>query len=473
MQRLAMGDPTLRVHLIGIGGAGLSAIATVLLEMGVKVSGSDRQANTQTRRLAEAGATIFARQEASNFDQFGTALPDVTLISSAVDAANPERRAAQTLGLPVVKRSEFLSALLANRRVIAVAGTHGKSTTTSMIVFVLRNAGIDAGYIIGAHLPGYGNAAAGSSPFFVIEADEYDHMFLGLSPTAAVVANVEWDHPDFYVTPASYRRAFMQFVDSVARHGVIVACRDDAGAEHLREYSASRGPRWITYGLNADADIRAENVQGVPGGGSHADLTVWKAHAGRLELQAPGIHNVRNALAAIAIGGWCDVPVTTALAALSQFQGVDRRFELKGEVAGVTIIDDYAHNPAKVAATLAGARLRYPQRRIWAFFQPHTYSRTRELLRELAASFGDADEVIVSDIYAAREADDGRVGAADLVAASPHPSIRHIGALTDAASYLAEHVRRGDVVITMGAGDGNRVGDLLMAHLAAKREANS
>ena len=226
--RLASGDPELHVHLIGIGGAGLSAIATVLLQMGLTVSGSDRQAGPGTDRLAALGATLFFEQVAANLTAISVANgavgpdivgPDVVLISSAIGSDNPERMAAESMGLPVVKRSEFLPALLAGRELLAVAGTHGKSTTTSMIVKILRDSGIDAGYIIGAHLPGYGNAAAGTSPYFVIEADEYDHMFLGLNPKVAVITNVEWDHPDCYPTPGSFRRAFMQFVDAVDRRG--------------------------------------------------------------------------------------------------------------------------------------------------------------------------------------------------------------------------------------------------------------
>ena len=464
--RLAAADPSLRVHLLGIGGAGLSAIATVLLEMGLQVSGSDRQPNAHTQRLAAAGATIFAQQAAANLTDAGLAAPDVVLMSSAVGPDNPERRAATELGLPVVKRDEFLPALLARRRLIAVAGSHGKSTTTAMIAKVLRDAHIDAGYIVGADVPGLGNAAAGSSPYFVLEADEYDRMFLALQPTVAVMTNVEWDHPDCYPTPASFRAAFMQFADAVKAEGLIVSCRDDDGAEQVRSHGAAHRPRWMTYGLDAQADIQAIHLVAQPGRGFTADLLWWHAPAGKLELAVPGVHNVRNALAALAVSCWCDVPTVQALASLATFRGTARRFELKGEVAGVTVIDDYAHHPTEIAATLAAARRRYPDRQIWAVFQPHTFSRTERMIYRMGESFGDADHVIVTDIYAAREMDDGRVSAAELVAASPHRDIRHVGELAAAAGYLAEQVQPGAVVITLGAGDSHKVGELLLAALA-------
>ncbi|MCS6827184.1 MAG: Mur ligase family protein, partial [Caldilinea sp.] len=308
--RLSRRDKDLRIHLIGVGGAGLSAIASVLLDMGMQVSGSDRQPGAVLQRLAERGAQITIGQRAENLTARTAAeRPDVVLISSAVDIQNPERRAAETLGIPVVKRNEFLPALLAGRRVIAVAGTHGKTTTTAMIVQVLRHSGIECGYIIGSEVPGFGNGAAGAAPEFVIEADEYDRMFLGLRPSIAAITNVEWDHPDCYPTPASFRRAFMQFTDTVDRNGLIVACSDNEGVRRVMAYAPSRGPRWITYGLNENADLRAHNVSAQPGQGIEADLVWWHAPAGKLELAVPGVHNVRNALAALAVGVSCAAPM--------------------------------------------------------------------------------------------------------------------------------------------------------------------
>lgn len=473
-ERLAAADPTLRVHLIGVGGAGLSAIARVLLEMGVQVSGSDRQTNEAARELARSGATIFDGQRAENLTgRAPEERPDVVLISSAVDGRNPERHAAEALGLSVVKRDAFLPALLAQRTVVAIAGTHGKTTTTAMTATVLRDAGIDCGYIIGAPVHGLGSGHAGTSPIFVIEADEYDRMFLGLRPTVTVITNVEWDHPDCYPTPASFRRAFMQFVDLAPREGMIISSADDEGARQVRAYSASRGPNWITFGLSEEADLRAVNLHAVPGSGYRADVLWWNAPAGALALEAPGAHNVQNALAALAVASWCKVPIGPALLSLSDYRGAARRFEFKGEAGGVSVFDDYAHHPTEIEATLAAARRRYPAHTIWAVFQPHTFSRTRHMLYRMGDSFEQADHAIVTDIYAAREVDDGSVSAAELVATSSHPSIVHIGALADVAAHLAERVQPGDVVITLGAGDGYRIGDMLLDALRAREKGGA
>ena len=464
--RLKERDPQLHIHLLGIGGAGLSPIAQVLLDMGVKVSGSDRQPNPMTARLASRGAIVIPQQTAENLLNLpADQRPDVVLISSAVNSENPERKAAEELGIPVVKRFDFLPALLSGRRVIGVAGTHGKSSTTAMIVHILIRAGLAPGYIIGADLPDLGNAAAGTSPYFVIEADEYDHMFLGLTPTVAVITNVEWDHPDFYPTPASFRRAFMQFVDNVDRRGLIITCRDDEGAELLRAHGFSRGPEWITYGLDAEADLQATELEAIPGGGYQTELVQWGLHAGTLRLEVPGQHNVRNALAAIAAAVYCEVPLPDACHALHTYRGVARRFQQLGEVNNVLIVDDYAHHPTEINATLSAARDRFPTRRIWAIFQPHTFSRTRNLLNEMANSFTTADEVIITDIFAAREKDDGTISATNVVAASPHPAIRHISGLVDCAEYVADRVQPNDVVIILGAGDSYRIGELLLAQL--------
>ncbi|RIK43149.1 MAG: UDP-N-acetylmuramate--L-alanine ligase [Chloroflexi bacterium] len=464
-ERLVAQDRTLRVHLLGIGGAGLSAIARVLHEQGFVVSGSDRQNSAVTQRLAGLGIRVLAGQQAENLTAAPPAeRPDVVLISSAVDGANPERQAAETLGIPVVKRADFLPVLLANRTVIAVAGTAGKSTTTAMIVKLLRDRGRDIGYIIGADLPSYGNAAAGRDPLFVVEADEYDHMFLGLRPAVAVITNVVWDHPDCYPTAERFWQAFHQFVTLVPDDGLVVTCVDDPGALRLYEQRRSPGPRWVTYGLGASADLRATGLRTGPGE-QVADLVSQQAPVGELILAAPGAHNVCNALASLAVADFCHVSLHTALESLRTFGGTARRFEVKGEINGIIIIDDYAHHPLKVQATLAAARSRYPGRRVWAVFQPHTYSRTKELLADFAQSFSDADSLIVTDIYAAREKDDGTIHARDLVAATGHPQARYIGRLEDTTEHLAEAVRPADVVVVMGAGDSSRVTTLLVERL--------
>jgi UDP-N-acetylmuramate--alanine ligase len=257
----------------------------------------------------------------------------------------------------------------------------------------------------------------------------------------------------------------MQFTDNVEREGVIIACADDAGANLVHDYAASRGPRWLLYGTAPGADLRATNLRSMPGQGIEADLDWWNAPSGRLQLAVPGVHNVRNALAALAVAATSGVSVEAALAVLRDYQGSARRFEWKGEARGVIVIDDYAHHPTEIAATLAAARQRYPDKRIWAVFQPHTYSRTQHMLYQIGESFEAADEVIVLDIYAAREIDDGSVSASELVATSLHHSIRHIATIADAAAHLAAHVADGDVVLTLGAGDGYKVGDMLLRTL--------
>lgn len=468
-QRIQDCDQSLALHLMGIGGAGLSAITRVLIEMGFQVTGSDRQLSAKTDALEAEGVLIIEGQQAENLALLSTLQPtrrpDIVLISSAISKQNPELQAYLAAGIPVVKRDDFLPVLLSNRKVIAIAGSHGKSTTTSMVVRVLKDAEIDIGYIIGAELSGYGNAAAGSSPYFVIEADEYDHMFLGLNPTAAIITNVEWDHPDCYPTPESFHSAFAQFVEKVDPQGLIVSCADDSGAEQLRLERPISDRRWITYGLTLAADIAALNPIVTADQKLSADLYWWNAPKGQITLQVPGLHNLRNALAALAIACYCDAPLERAVESLQGFVGAARRFELLGEVNGITVIDDYAHNPAKIQATLAATRSRYPQQRIWAVVQPHTYSRTRSLLQSLVASFADADKVIVTDIYAAREVDDGTISASDVVANSAHTAIEHIGDLADVVTHLATQVAPGDVIVVMGAGDCTKIGPALLERL--------
>ena len=461
-------DTPPRVHLIGIGGAGLSPIAHVLLQQGIHVSGSDRQESERTRRLAAAGAQIFGRQGAAAelTELPDRERPDVVLISSAIDETNRERRTAHRLGIPVVRRESFLRPLLAGRDVIAVSGTHGKSTTTAMIVQTLHDSGCDAGYIIGADLPGFGNAHAGTTPAFVIEADEYDRMFHGLTPMVAVVTNVEWDHPDCYPTPASFVDAFRQFVAQVRPDGCVVSCGDDPGAESLRtERPAAGGPTWLTYGLHDRCDVRAAGETTSASGGYAATAYSEGKSIGHLDLQAPGIHNLRNALAALTVVRRFGVPDAQALTSLGQYTGIGRRFELKGTRRGVTVIDDYAHHPTEIQATLAAARNRFGERRIWAVFQPHTFSRTRAMLHKIACSFDNADTVLVTDVYAARESGDKALAAAEVAAASQHPSIRHSGGVEDTSAFLHDEVTAGDVVLTLGAGTSHRIGETLLERL--------
>lgn len=464
--RLIERDPSLHVYLIGIGGAGLSAIAVILHQMGVRVSGSDRQSSATTSWLADMGIPVQTPQHRENIEAMAHN-PDVVLISSAIDADNPERVFAEEAGIPTVKRSTFLPAMLKEKKLIAVAGTHGKSTTTAMIVKMLREAGIQAGYLIGATLPGFGNASAGDSrcPYFVIEADEYDYMFLGLHPTVAVITNVEWDHPDCFPTEANFRAAFVRFAHQVVDDGLVITCADDPGAEEVRLTYQGRA-NWVRYGLNLSADVRIERPVASEESGYCAELFWWNAPAGQIALEIPGMHNLQNALAAIYVGRWCGVPIGRSLASLRSFRGASRRFERKGEIYGITVFDDYAHHPTEVRAVLTAASACYPGRRIWAVFQPHTFSRTEQFFEQISRSFNEADRVLVTDIYAARESAEGRISAADLVSAMPHPAVLHTPTISDAVDVLAAEVSPRDVVITMGAGDSHRIGEILLGRLA-------
>jgi UDP-N-acetylmuramate--alanine ligase len=449
---------TRHVYLVGIGGAGLSAIATVLLEQGYTVSGSDLRASPVTERLARLGAAVHVGHDAANL---GNA--DMVVISSAVPSGNPEVEEARRRGIPVIKRAEWLGGMMAGRRGVAIAGTHGKTTTTAMIALILRDAGLAPTFIVGGDIPQLGtNAAAGLGDVFVIEADEYDHTFLGLRPEIAVVTVVEWDHPDCYPTPEAMVEAFRQFVQLVPPQGLVVAYGDDPGVASVL---ATGGPGKVPlrrYGLNEDNDWRAVEVRPNAHGGYDFEVQVRCTSAGTMSLAVPGMHNVKNSLAALAVADWLDVPFDRAAVTLAGFAGVGRRFEVKGEAGGVLVIDDYAHHPTEIRATLAAARTRYPGRPIWAVFQPHTYSRTRALLDDFAAAFGDADHVIIVDIFPAREMDDGSVSSRDVVARMRHPDARVIGPLEETVSYLVGHLRPGDVLITLGAGDGYRVGERIL-----------
>jgi len=455
------------IHLVGIAGTGLSAIATLLLEMGYVVSGSDQRPNEVTAELAAQGATIYSGHRAENITG-----ADLVLISSAVPADNPEVVAARAAGIRVVKRADFLGQFMADRHGVGVAGAHGKTTTTSMIAIILWRLGYDPSFIIGGRLtvgPGEGmpstliSARAGQGPF-VIEADEYDRMFLGLILESAVVTNVEWDHVDCYPSPKAFADAFRTFVGQLPAHGHLVLCADDAGAMALRD-AAQPGVTIHTYGLSPEAHYQARSLTPNPLGG--LDAGIWRAgkEVARLSLSVPGRHNVRNALAALAVAEWFGISPARAARALRDFRGTGRRFEVIGEAAGVTVIDDYGHHPTEIMATLAAARLRFGTRRVWAIFQPHTYSRTHALLEEFAHSFDDADQVLLLDIYPAREKKDLGMHSRLVLERMDHPGAHYAGSIMAATQYLLEHVEPEDIVITLSAGDGNQVGQLLLAAL--------
>jgi UDP-N-acetylmuramate--alanine ligase len=450
------------IHLIGIGGAGLSAIATVLWQQGYQVSGSDLVASTTTERLVEMGMRVFIGHRAENLSD----TIDTVVVSSAVAADNPELVAARTRGLTVKKRAEWLGAMMAGRVGIAIAGTHGKTTTTAMIAFILQQTGQDPTYIVGGYIPQLNTAAAaGRGQAFVIEADEYDHTFLGLRPDMAVVTIVEWDHPDIYPSPADLKRAFVDFVRLVPATGLVIGCGDAPGVEDVLAHSPAEV---ITYGFGAENNWRADDLEVNERGGYDFKVLVDRATdlpVARVSLNVPGHHNVLNTLAALAVATNQDVDLQHAAAAVGHFAGVGRRFEEKGDVNGVTVVDDYAHHPTEIKATLAAARSRFGQRPIWAVFQPHTFSRTISLFDDFVRAFDEADHVIVVDIFASREKDEGIISSRDLVAGMTHPDARYIGTLPDAVEYLLGQLSPPAVLLTLGAGDGDVIGDRVLNKL--------
>ncbi len=455
------------VHLVGIGGVGLSAIARVLHGRGYRVSGSDRQPSALTEALVAEGITVYIGHRAEQ-----VAGAQLVIVSSAVPDDNPEVVEARRRGLPVVKRERFLGELTAGRAVLAVAGTHGKTTTTAMIAWILIQAGLDPTFIAGGVLHNLGtNARAGAGPHLVIEADEYDRTFLGLHPTVAAITTLEHDHPDCYPSFDDMRAAFATFAGQVVAGGVLVVNGQDEEARRLAEQAAacrSQGDplRVVTYGLQEGWDWWAAGEQL----GAGAAFEVWrgKERLGICALQVPGRHNLLNALAALAVSAEVGVEFSLAAAALTRFRGTARRFEVKGHAGGVTVVDDYAHHPTEIRATLAAARLKYPGRPLWAVFQPHTYSRTAALLDGFVAAFDQADHVLVTGIYAAREQDTLGISGREIVARMDHPDAHYADTLEQAVALLLDGVRPGDVVITLGAGDGYLAGEWLLERLESR-----
>lgn len=484
------------VHFIGIGGSGLSAIARLLLESGYRVSGSDRTLSPLAQSLAAAGAQVMVGHQAANVQG-----ADVVVRSSAVPDDNVEVQAAQAAGIPVLKRAEFLGQLMEDRLSVAVAGTHGKTTTTAMIAWLLVRLGQDPSYLIGgtARNLGNANAHAGKGPAFVVEADEYDRMFLGLDPDVIVVSYLEHDHPDCYPTPEAYFQAFTEFVQRLRTQpqrderlrdhvlntgGLLLVSRDNAEAHRLSGF-APQGTHVLTFGTHPEADYTAENlgpnglggfdydaVYTPPAEDASASSPVILAH---VSLQAPGIHNVRNSLAALAVTHQLGLNPHLAASALAEFSGTGRRFEIQGEVNGITVIDDYAHHPTEIQATLAAARARYPERRIWAVWQPHTFSRTRMLHSQFEQAFKDADRVLVTEVYAAREraVDFNNFSAAAVVEQMDHPNARFVPTLGEVCDTLLAQLQAGDVLLVLSAGDADQVSARVLAALRERRNAHA
>jgi UDP-N-acetylmuramate--alanine ligase len=457
---------TKRVHFVGIGGIGLSAIARVLHEDGYTVSGSDARRTPLTEELAALGMVVHHGHAPTHIEG-----ADLVVASSAVPEDNPELVAAREAGILVVKRAPLLGEMMVDKFGIAVAGTHGKTTTSALMSFVLTEVGQDPTFVVGGILQDMDtNARRGGGPHFVVEADEYDHTFLGLRPQLAVVTAIEMDHPDCFADIDDMGLAFERFVRLLPDGGTLVGCADQRRVVELLQRVAEDGDiDIVTYGLEVEgaglASSRvahtwaARDVQANSRGGSRFSVVRDGQTVGDCGVSLPGLHNVSNTLAVLAVSQRLGLEMERVLEVVPRFTGVRRRFEVKGEVGGITVIDDYAHHPTEIRATLAAARQRYVRRPLWVFFQPHTYSRTKALLDEFAASFGNADHVLVSEIYAAREKDNLGISAHDLVGRMDHPDVRHVATLDEARGMLQAALRPGDVLLTLGAGDGHLVGE--------------
>ncbi|AEN74601.1 UDP-N-acetylmuramate--L-alanine ligase [Rhodothermus marinus SG0.5JP17-172] len=438
------------VHMVGIGGIGMSSIAEVLLLRGFRVTGSDLKRSEITERLERLGAVVY---EGHRPEHVGDA--DVVVYSSAVrPQENPETLEALRRRIPLIPRAEMLGELMRMKFGIGVAGTHGKTTTTSMVGLVVSEGGFDPTIIVGGKVAAFeSNAVAGEGDIIVIEADEYDRTFLRLTPTLAVVTSIEPEHLDIYRDLDDLMAAFRQFAGSVPFFGAAILCLDDPNVQAL---VGQLDRRVRTYGLARQAEIRAENVR-FEGFGSRFDVLLQGEPLGTIQLQVPGLHNVRNALAAVAVGLELDIPFECIQAGLARFTGVRRRFERLGEVHGVLVIDDYAHHPTEIRATLEAATTAMPDRRLVAVFQPHLYSRTRDFQEDFARSFVDADVLVVTDVYGAREAPiPGVTGEriAELSRRFGHRDVHYVPERRQIPGYLLEHVLRpGDAVLFMGAGD--------------------
>jgi UDP-N-acetylmuramate--alanine ligase len=456
-----------RVHFAGIGGAGMSGIARIMLARGVSVSGSDAAESAALAELAALGARVHVGHRAGHLGE-----ADTLVVSSAIRDGNPELAEARRRGIRVLHRAGALASLMLRRRVIAVTGTHGKTTTTSMITTVLRETGADPGYVIGGVLAATGTGAAdGAGPDFVAEADESDGSFLMLSPDAAVVTNVEADHLDNYGTAEAYRASFGAFVARVKPGGLLVTCADDPGARELAARAAGLRLRVRTYGESADADYR------VAGARSRGMETTFAVHSTQgpfgtidssISLGVPGLHNALNAAAAFAAAVELGVAPARAAAALGGYRGAARRMEPKGEADGIRVVDTYAHHPTELAADLRAARVIAGAGRVIAVFQPHLYSRTRIF----AAGFGEAlalaDEAVVLDVYAAREDPEPGVTGKLVADAVPGGAARYAESFADVPRIVASVAASGDLVLTMGAGDVTRLGPLILGELAAR-----
>ena len=452
---------TRRIHFVGIGGAGMSGIAEVLLTMGYEVTGSDLKASEVTERLVRLGGRVFTGHAASNVEG-----AQVVVVSTAVKPDNPEVAAATAKEIPVIARAEMLAELMRMKYGIAVGGSHGKTTTTSMVAAVLARGGLDPTIVVGGRLHALGtNARLGHGSFLVAEADESDGSFLRLAPAVAVVTNVDREHLDHYPDLEAIQQAFVYFANRVPFYGVAILCSDDPG---VRGILARLTKRHIRYGATEDAEIRGHGIE-LHARGSRFGVRAFGREQGTIELQVPGRHNVLNALAAVAVGLEVEVGFGHIAESLAAFRGVARRFELRGEAQGVQVYDDYGHHPTEIAATLAAARSRAD--RILVVFQPHRYTRTAALAQEFGGAFGDAVRVWVLDVYAAGESPIPGATAERIVEAAHAAGARYVEHAPDSAAAVeavAREAQAGDLVFTLGAGDVWKLADAVLGNLRAR-----
>ncbi len=457
---------THRIHFVGIGGVGMSGIAEVLLNLGYQVSGSDLRAGESTERLVRLGGRVFHGHAAANVEG-----AQVVVYSTAVKPDNPEVAAARAQGIPVIPRADMLAELMRMKYGVAVAGSHGKTTTTSLVAAVLARGGLDPTIVVGGRLQSIGsNARLGHGQFLVAEADESDGSFLRLTPAVSVITNIDREHLDHYGSLEELRQAFVYFANRVPFYGVTILCADDPQVRGILPLVTKRH---LLYGTAPDAALRAVDVRLEPRGAVFRVLADGQ-DLGLVHLALPGLHNVLNALAAVAVGLEVEVGFGHVAEALEAFRGVGRRFETRGEVGGVRVVDDYGHHPTEIAATLAAARAQ--GRRVLVLFQPHRYTRTALLHQEFGACFGDADRVWVLDIYPAGESPVPGVSARVIVESAAARGNRHLVYAGDGAAAVAAVAREaepGDLVLTLGAGDVWRLGDELLARLRERAAQGS
>ncbi len=441
------------IHFVGIGGIGMSGIAEVLLNLGYRVSGSDLQETDMTQRLAAMGARIYYGHRQSNLHE-----ADVVVTSTAVKNDNPEVLEAHYRSIPVIPRAEMLAELLKMKFSIAVSGMHGKTTTTSMIATLLAHGGLDPTVVIGGKLGSIGsNARLGNGELIVAEADESDGSFLKLGPSIAVITNIDREHLDYYRDIQDIKAAFLKFANLVPFYGSVVLCVDD---EHVRDILPGIKRRSITYGIHRAADYQARNIRS-EGASSRYDVYYRGERLGDIHLNVPGLFNVYNSMAAVAVGRELDMKFPVIREGIKAFSGVHRRLELKGRVNDITVIDDYGHHPTEIVATLAAAKQVWKDRLI-VVFQPHRYTRTKALFKEFLTAFYDADVLIVMDIYAASEAPIEGVNSRNLsegIQNKGHKQVKYLGGPDQVVDYLLATARPGDAIITQGAGTVWKVGE--------------